>query len=75
MNPASTCHICRLIWCLAVFGATGYAVFWLGHSGWWFLFALFICYGDCKDYRSPEQIAASSDDEFGTVRRKEPTLR
>jgi len=31
-----------LIWCLAVFGTTAYAVFGLGHSGWWFLLALLL---------------------------------
>lgn len=25
--------------CMAVFGTTAYAVFWLGYSGWWFLLA------------------------------------
>ena len=32
-------------WAAAVFGVTAYAVFWLGHSGWWFLVALIICGG------------------------------
>jgi hypothetical protein len=25
-----------------IFGGVGYAVFVLGHSGWWFVFALFV---------------------------------
>lgn len=31
-----------LCWELLVFGGTGYAVFVLGHSGWWFLLAMVI---------------------------------
>lgn len=27
---------------LAVFGVIAYAVFWQGHSGWWFLLAVLI---------------------------------
>lgn len=29
-------------WNGAVLGVTAYAVFWLGHSGWWFLLALLL---------------------------------
>ena len=35
--------VCNLV----VLGTTAYAVFWLGHSGWWFLLALMIC-GGCE---------------------------
>lgn len=39
--------ITYLIYCMTmitvVMGGTGYAVFVLGHSGWWILAALFIC--------------------------------
>lgn len=31
-----------VLWEGLVFGGTGYAVFWLGRSGWWFLAAVFI---------------------------------
>lgn len=27
----------------AILGVCAYAVFWLGHSGWWFLLALILC--------------------------------
>lgn len=30
-------------WNIIVLGTTAYVVFWLGHSGWWFLFALICC--------------------------------
>ena len=29
-----------VLWEGLIFGGTGYAVFWLGHSGWWFALAL-----------------------------------
>jgi hypothetical protein len=31
------------IYCLLVIFATGYVVFELNHSGWWFLLALLLC--------------------------------
>ena len=31
-----------IFWESLVFGGCGYAVFVLGHSGWWFLLAIFI---------------------------------
>lgn len=31
-----------VFWCSLVFGGTGYAVFVLGHSGWWFLLAVIL---------------------------------
>lgn len=29
--------IYRILWAALLFGGCGYVVFWLGHSGWWFL--------------------------------------
>lgn len=55
---ASVCYVCRTIWCLIVFGTCTYVVFWMGHSGWWYAFAVLLCSGDCKAYRTPEQIRA-----------------
>lgn len=38
-----------LIWNLAVLFGTGYVVFGLGHSGWWFVLAVFLfTSGDSK---------------------------
>ena len=34
-----------VLWEGLIFGGTGYAVFWLGHSGWWVLAALLV--GGC----------------------------
>ena len=31
-----------VLWEGLIFGGAGYAVFWLGHSGWWMLAALVI---------------------------------
>lgn len=31
-----------VFWDGMIFGGTGYAVFWLNHSGWWFLLALLL---------------------------------
>ena len=30
------------MWNVLVLGVTAYAVFWLGHSGWWFLLAVLL---------------------------------
>jgi hypothetical protein len=30
------------LWDVLVFGMFSYLVFWCGHSGWWFVFALII---------------------------------
>lgn len=32
-------------WNSIVFGTCAYVVFWLGHSGWWFLLAMIIAGG------------------------------
>ncbi len=32
----------RVLWPAIVFGTAAYAVFWLGHTGWWFLLAILI---------------------------------
>ena len=42
-----------IFWELLVFGGAGYAVFFLNHSGWWFLAALII--GGCA-YKPREWI-------------------
>lgn len=34
-----------MAWNGIVLGVTAYAVFWLGHSGWWFLLAVFLLVG------------------------------
>lgn len=31
------------VWYSAVLGTCTYLVFWLNHSGWWYLLALFFC--------------------------------
>ena len=31
-----------ILWESLIFGGVGYAVFWLNHSGWWILAAVFI---------------------------------
>lgn len=33
------------VWNTMVWGGCGYAVFWLGHSGWWFLLAMVVSCG------------------------------
>lgn len=33
-----------VLWDIAIFGATGYLVFWRGHSGWWFVIATISCH-------------------------------
>lgn len=56
------CQVCSLIFVLTVIGGCGYVVFWLGHSGWWFLAAVLIASGwTCKYTRSPAQVAADKD--------------
>lgn len=38
-------YILMWVWDAAIIGGIGYAVFVLGHSGWWFLLALMLCAG------------------------------
>ncbi len=38
ISVAIASFACKLV----VFGVCAYAVFWLGHSGWWFLLALIV---------------------------------
>lgn len=33
---------------MVILGTTAYVVFWLGHSGWWFLLALCLCGGSLE---------------------------
>ena len=40
--PAAFIFAAILAFNTIVLGTTAYAVFWLGHSGWWFLLALMI---------------------------------
>jgi len=37
--------IIRFLWAFSVLGTCAYAVFWQGHSGWWFLLAIMLCSG------------------------------
>lgn len=32
----------KIVWLLSILLGTGYVVFWLGYSGWWWLFAVFL---------------------------------
>ena len=32
-------YLIATLWNVLVWGVTAYAVFWLGHSGWWFVLA------------------------------------
>jgi len=34
--------IVSTVWDIIVFGFTAYLVFWKGHSGWWFIFAILL---------------------------------
>lgn len=43
---AITYLIYIIVWELLIFGGIGYAVFVLGHSGWWFVMAFF--FGACS---------------------------
>jgi hypothetical protein len=46
------CLVCDLIWSLTVMAACTYIVFWLNHSGAWYLLAIFLCGAwNCKPYR------------------------
>lgn len=40
----ATWLVCQTVWDTLVFGATGYLVFWRGHSGWWFVMAFVLTY-------------------------------
>jgi hypothetical protein len=42
-----------LVWSAAIFAGVGYAVFWKGHSGWWFIpaFLLAASLGGDKLYK------------------------
>jgi hypothetical protein len=61
MNAVSICTVCRFFWCVLVMGSCTYVVFWMGQSGWWFALAVLLCTGNCKAYRTPEQINASAN--------------
>ena len=47
MKPGSV--IAVLCYNVLIFGATGYVVFWLNRSGWWFALALCLCASISKD--------------------------
>lgn len=34
--------VLKAVFTTLVFGTTAYAVFWLGHSGWWFVLAFVV---------------------------------
>lgn len=59
----SVCLFCDFVWSISIMAGCTYIVFWMGHSGWWFLLAIFLaaCW-QCKSYRSPEQIAADKEE-------------
>jgi hypothetical protein len=61
MSGLVACLWCRFFWCLAVLGACTYIVFWKDQHGAWYILAVFLCSGDCKSYRSAEQIAADEE--------------
>jgi len=42
----TTYLIYTIIWDCGIVAGTSYIVFWLGHSGWWFVPAMVIC-GSC----------------------------
>lgn len=48
MSDYAACIFCDLLWSILVMGVTAYAVFWLDHSGWWFLLAILLCIRDCS---------------------------
>lgn len=57
--PLAVCEACSLVWGLVILGGCAYAVFWLDHSGWWFLLAMLLAGSwNCKNCRSPAQIEA-----------------
>ena len=39
---ATTYVLCSYAWGVLCLGACTYLVFWEGHSGWWFLLAIFL---------------------------------
>ena len=41
------CEICGLVWLLALLGGTGYAVFGLHRSPWWFAAAFLLLGWKC----------------------------
>jgi len=43
MSENSVYYIVRFLWQLAVIGTCTYIVFWMGHTGWWYLLAFLIC--------------------------------
>jgi hypothetical protein len=47
-STATVTVICIFLWFFGVWGTVAYAVFALGHSGWWFLLALLITGGGVK---------------------------
>jgi hypothetical protein len=52
----AACEFCALVWGLCWFAAAGYLVFWMNHSGWWFVMAAFMSNGwSCKGYHTNEK--------------------
>jgi hypothetical protein len=43
---AAFIYTLSVIFDVLIFGATGYLVFWNNQSGWWFLLAIFISWGN-----------------------------
>ena len=44
----SVCLVCRLIWWVFLIAGCSYVVFWLDHSGWWFLLAIILGQVECS---------------------------
>jgi 4-hydroxybenzoate polyprenyltransferase len=59
----SICFVCDFIWSITILAVCTYLVFWMDHSGWWYLLAMILCgMWNCRRYRSPDQMAADPDD-------------
>ena len=52
MTERPVCEFCGMVWGLSILAACGYAVFVLGHSGWWFVLGVpLACHWTC-DYKT-----------------------
>ena len=54
MTDVQVCYVCRFLWCVVVWSAATYLVFWKGASAWWYVLVVLITQGDCKSYRAVE---------------------
>lgn len=53
--PIALAYITSIVFDILIFGGTGYAVFVLGASGWWFLLALLISAGNSPSLHSDKR--------------------